>query len=95
MTNEQISANELEAWKTRRDSAVAYVGKRNEAKTHHALTLWTGEQIGTCRFSSSWRVRSYIGERMYQIYATVNGVQYTGRGFGEGMAVVLRPCAKQ
>jgi len=84
--------------------AVAYVGKtlgdgmgvdRHGPTSRRALTDWHGNQIGTCALTSSWRVRSYIGCRMYQIYATINGVDYTGRGFGEGMSVVLRRCAKQ
>jgi len=104
MTNDELSASEILAWKTRRAYAVAFVGKklgdgmgtdRFGETSRHELTLWTGERIGTCALGRGWPVRSYIGPRMYQIYATVNGVEYTGRGFGEGMAVVLRPCAKQ
>ena len=61
-----------------------------------ALTDWRGNQIGYCYLASSWPIRSsYIGSRMYQIYATVDGVQYTGRGFGQSMAAMLKPCAKQ
>jgi hypothetical protein len=104
MTNEEISAAELLAWKNRRERAVAYVGKklgdgmgveRFGETSRHELTLWTGEKIGTCALGRSWRVPAYTGERMYQIYATVNGVNYTGRGCGQGMAVVLRPVARQ
>ncbi len=54
-----------------------------------------GDQIGTCVLASSWRVHNYIGSHMHQIYATIEGVKYTGRGFGEGMIVNLRRCAKQ
>jgi hypothetical protein len=83
---------------------VAYVGKtigdgmgldKHGPTSRRELTDWHGNKLGTCFLSSSWPVRSYIGSRMYQIYARVNGVDYTGRGFGEGMSVVLRPCAKQ
>ena len=77
----------------------AYVGKtlgdgmgvaRHGATSRRELTDWHGNVIGTCFLSSSWRVRSYIGDRMYQIYATINNTTYTGRGFGEGMVVNLR-----
>lgn len=78
---------------------VAYVGKPLEefpvGRKSHALTDWHGNQIGTCIYGAAWRVNSYIGTHMHQIYATIEGVKYTGRGFGEGMVVVLRPCAKQ
>lgn len=102
--NEELSAREVEAWKSRREEAVAYVGKklgdgmgveRFGDTSRRELTSWTGEKIGTCAIGKGWRVNSYIGSRMYQIYATVKGVEYTGRGFGEGMAVVLRPLKKQ
>jgi hypothetical protein len=83
---------------------VAYVGKtlgdgmgveRHGSTSRRELTDWHGNKIGTCAFTSSWRVRSYIGSYMHQIHATVNGTQYTGRGFGEGMAVRLRLVARQ
>lgn len=69
-----------------------YVG--NGAGAVRDLTDFAGKKIGTCRLASSWKVNSYIGSRMYQIYATVNGVKYTGRGFGTGMSVNLRPVKK-
>jgi hypothetical protein len=79
--------------------AVGYVGELiepAEPKPHsRALTNWAGERIGTCYLASGWRVNSYIGSHMHQIYATIDGVKYTGRGFGEGMSVKLRRCAKQ
>lgn len=80
---------------------LGYVGKtlgdgmgvnRHGSTSHRALTDWHGNQLGTCFLSSSWRVRSYFGSHMFQIYAQVDGKDYTGRGFGEGMAVILRPC---
>lgn len=73
---------------------VAYVGKplgdgmgvdRFGSTSRRALLDWHGRQIGTCYLSSKWRVHSYVGDYLYQIYATVDGIQYTGRGFGEGM----------
>lgn len=47
-----------------------------------------------CFLSTSWRVNSYIGTHMFQIYARVEGRDYTGRGFGEGMCVNLRETAE-
>lgn len=58
---------------------IAYPGKDG------ILNDWHGKQIGTWRAKSSWRVHSFMGTHMYQIEATVDGVRYTGRGFGEGM----------
>lgn len=78
---------------------VAYVGPLYtpaQPQPHcRVLTNWTGSPLGTCCIKSSWRVNSYIGPHMCQIYARINGADYTGRGFGEGMAVRLRRCAKQ
>lgn len=68
----------------------AYVGEKLTTGTAHTLTDWHGKPIGTCYFNKGWKVRSCIGDRMYQIYATVDGVHYTGRGFGKGMCVNLR-----
>jgi hypothetical protein len=77
---------------------IAYVGKSlNEGigLDRRALTDGRGNQIGTCHYNAKWPVRSYLGSYVYQIYATVDGTRYTGRGFGEGMAVKLRPTARQ
>jgi len=49
------------------------------------LCDWHGNVIGSWRATRSWPVRSWIGSRMFQIYATVQGRTYTGRGFGTGM----------
>jgi hypothetical protein len=49
----------------------------------------------TIAYVGAWRVDSYIGTRMHQITAWIKGVRYTGRGFGEGMSVRLRPMARQ
>lgn len=68
---------------------VAYVGK------DWTLTDWHGNKLGNCHVSSSWRINSFRSDRMYQIYATINGVQYTGRGLGEGMVCRFRRCARQ
>lgn len=70
---------------------VAYVGKRN-ARSLNDLTTWAGVKIGSCYLGKSWRVRSHIGPHMYQVYSIIDGVTFTGRSFGEGMCVSLRPC---
>ncbi|UUV43265.1 hypothetical protein RCCWILLIS_93 [Rhodobacter phage RcCWillis] len=80
---------------------VAYVGESlksgagidRELYSRNILTDWHGNRIGTCYLSNSWPVNSYIGSRMYQIYAWVDGKEYTGRGFGRGMSVNLRETA--
>ena len=81
------------------DRFTAYVGKPTGERlgvslneNRRELTTWRGTKIGTCSLGASWPVRSYIGTRMYQIYAWINGQCYTGRGFGEGMHVNLRKC---
>ncbi len=60
-----------------------------------SLTDWHGNQIGTCYIQQSWPIRSAYGSRMYQIVAFINGIKYTGRGFGEGMSWNGKRCAKQ
>lgn len=78
---------------------VAYVGKllaRTDSAYglgHRDLTTWTGDVLGTVQLGCGWRVDSYIGSRMYQAYATVNGREFTGRTFGEGTSIVLRETA--
>jgi hypothetical protein len=59
------------------------------------LKDWHGEPLGTWRTLSSWRVRSYIGSRMYSIECRVNGVRYIGRGFGEGMSLRAKRSTRQ
>ena len=49
------------------------------------LRDWHGATLGTWRSVASWPVRSYMGTRMHQIETRVDGVTYTGRGFGTGM----------
>ena len=61
--------------------------------TRHELTDWEGNKIGSCYLASSWPVNSHVGNRMHQIYAWVDGKEYTGRGFGERMSVALRETA--
>lgn len=84
------------------ESFVAYVGPQTReqrdatnwvACRSWTLTTWAGDPIGTIRLGSGWRVNSYVGTRMYQAYARVGGREFTGRTYGEGMAVVLRETA--
>ena len=88
------------------DIVVGYVGKviggrgfngaLGSEHPYRALTDWHGNSLGTIRLTSSWRTpRSYMASRMYQAYATVNGVTYTGRTCGEGMIFTGKRCAKQ
>lgn len=54
------------------------------------LKDWHGNQIGTYRVISSrpaifFGRQSWIGSTYYYMRATVNGIQYSLRGFGEGM----------
>lgn len=61
------------------DSATGYINGSD-------LTDWESKRIGSVRVVSSWPMpRSWQGSRMYQIEATINGIVYTGRGFGNGM----------
>jgi hypothetical protein len=91
--------NQYELLNDTPESFVAYVGKLH-ARTDSAyglgsrdLTTWTGDVIGTVTLGAGWRVQSYIGSRMFQAYARVNGREFTGRTFGEGMLVSLRETA--
>jgi hypothetical protein len=83
---------------------VGYVGKtlgdgmgvdKHGTTSRRELTTFDGVVLGTCFLSKKWPMRrSYRGSHMYQIYAHINGRDYTGRGFGEGMSVVLRETAE-
>jgi len=64
---------------------IGYVGK--VANGHRELTDWHGKPIGTILLGNGWPTpRNYLSSRMYQAYATVNGVTYTGRTGGEGLS---------
>lgn len=71
------------------DYIVAYPSDNN------ILTDWHGIVIGTWKTVASWSVESYIGSRMHQIEARVNGIVYTGRGFGKGMSYKGKRKARQ
>lgn len=54
--------------------------------TDGILTNWHGCPIGTYRIAATWKTpRSYVSATMSQVYATVNGITYTGRSAGIGM----------
>src|SRR5512146_3423085 len=85
------------------DKIVAYIGKpcgdgigvdRFGSTSRRYLTQWDGTKFGYCSLSKGWPVRSYVGSRMYQVHAQIGSRFYTGRSFGEGMAVVLRETAE-
>lgn len=84
---------------TMQNEIIGYVGallgdgmgvERFGPTSRRALEDWHGNPIGQCALTSSWRIHSHLGSHMYQIYATVDGREYTGRGLGEGMSVRLR-----
>lgn len=65
----------------------------------HGTELRTcdGKVIGTCQVVSVFKMArwSYIGGWYMSCYrAVVDGKQYYGRGFGDGMLLRLRKCAK-
>ena len=83
---------------------IAYIGKlagdgmgvdRFGSTSRRELTDWYGNRIGFCALTKGWPIRSYIGPNLYQVYASIGQVRYTGRSFGEGMSVALRPIANQ
>lgn len=59
------------------------------------VTDWHGKVIGFATRGATWNVNSYIGRIMSQWYARIDGREYTGRGFGQGMSIVLRRTAAQ
>ena len=71
------------------DVIVAYPG------TGGVLGDWHGNRIGSWEQVASWPVHSWMGSRMFQIEALVDGVLYTGRGFGVGMIYRGKRKAKQ
>lgn len=81
------------------ESFVAYMGKADTQSTNYAacrpwpVTTWTGHKLGFAYCGAKWRVNSYLGSHMHQFTARVAGREYTGRGLGEGMAVVFRETA--
>ncbi len=60
------------------------------------VTDWHGNHLGRAKVMSSWPMRgSWISDYQYQVEAIVDGVRYTGRTMGGGMAYKGKPKAKQ
>lgn len=59
------------------------------------LTDWHGKVIGSYRILSSWRIHSWISDRMYSVECFVNGVRYVGRNCGKGMAINAKRSPRQ
>lgn len=70
------------------------IGIDRQLGRSYPVTVWTGEPIGRATIGSKWPVRSHYGSHMFQIYARINGREYTGRGFGVGCIVRLRETAE-
>lgn len=64
---------------------IAYLGKNG------VLTTWHGKPLGTYCITRSWKIHSYVSDTMNQVYATVDGIRYTGRSGGVGMLFRGRP----
>lgn len=56
----------------------------------YEVTDWHGTVIGFATKGAQWPVNSCVGTYMAQYYARIDGREYTGRSFGQGMAIVLR-----
>ena len=70
-------------------------GRLGSEPPYHTFTDWHGNRLGTIRLTKSWPTpRSYVGRRLYQAYATVGGITYTGRTYGEGMCFNGREVAQ-
>lgn len=84
------------------ETIVAYIGQRQNngmgveriIGATYPVKTWMSLQIGNATKGSEWRVNSFIGTHMAQFYARIAGREYTGRGFGEGMSIVLRETAE-
>ena len=59
----------------------------------YPVTVWTGEKIGNATKGATWRVGNY-GDELSQFYARINGREFTGRGQGQGMCIILKERAE-
>ena len=50
-----------------------------------SITDWHGKVLGSAKITGSWPIRSYMGSRMYQVRAVIDGMAYTGRTLGSAM----------
>ena len=56
---------------------------------------WHGETLGTYRITSTWRIYSAWSSSMSQVYARINGIEYTGRSMGVGFSFKGKRVANQ
>ena len=94
--NAAIEAAEIEHIKSAPDSFVAYIGKPqgNGMGCERVIgqswdeTTWLGTKVANATRGNTWRTpRSYISSTMSMFYCRINGVEYYGRGAGEGMSI--------
>ena len=67
------------------DFAIGYVKDHKSAMSERGvITDWHGNEIGKIvACTSTWPVHSWMGNRMHQIEARIDGVLYTGRAIGD------------
>lgn len=73
------------------DYAIAYLKSERTGELVRDLrwfvTDWHGKELGSARITASWSMpHSWVSSRQYQVEAIIDGVTYTGRSMGEGMA---------
>ena len=57
-----------------------------------SITTWHGEFIAPAKVTSTWRINSWISDKMHQVYAKVDGKWFTGRTTGAGMIIKMKVC---
>jgi len=50
-----------------------------------SVQTWSGEFLGHAKVISSWRINSYMSDRMFQVEVVIDDKRFTGRTLGEGM----------
>lgn len=50
------------------------------------VTTFDGAVLGTARVVNSWRIKSHLSERMFQVECIIDGRTYTGRTLGASMS---------
>ena len=59
-----------------------------------SVTDWHGNLLGTARIVGKWPTpRSWMSSHMLQVECCIDGISYTGRGAGNGMAWTGNRCA--
>lgn len=84
----------VEQYELLRDLPEAFLAYLSEVDGRLRVTVWTGLPLGYATRGPSWRVDSAYGTHMSQYHAVINGREYTGRGFGQGMSIRLRETAE-